>query len=68
MQWQLALASSIIWLVAVAAVAVPLYLATGRRPVALFAGFALLGVAALPWAAYRWLVRREERRRTVPEQ
>lgn len=61
-QAMLMAASVIIWAAVTFGLAVPIYLATGFRPVTLIVGFAALGVAALPWLAYRRLVEAALRR------
>jgi uncharacterized membrane-anchored protein len=61
-QARLALFSMIIWLSVTLAIVLPLRLNYGLRPAyVIMIGFAALLVAALPWLAYRRLVRRRLR-------
>ena len=62
---RLALVSAAIWAVGILGFIVVVFPGGSYRPSSgMFAGLALLALAALPWLAYRPLVERAARRRT----
>jgi membrane protein implicated in regulation of membrane protease activity len=50
--------SLLLWFGVAYGLAVTWYLQTHTQRTILFAGFAALVIAAVPWLGYRWLVRR----------